>query len=74
MAPSPWRRRKRLRAKVFLSNATDILMVLMFVSLLAFACFEAQTRQGSGTHVSHARVRPGASATPLPETPEPPRP
>jgi hypothetical protein len=68
MAPSPWRRRKRLRPLVFLSKTTNVLLILAFAGLVAFACWEAQTREAAGKpQVARGHVRPGNSATPLPE-------
>lgn len=74
MAPSPWRRRKRIRPWIFLSNTTNVLMILAFTGLVVFACWEAETRDSAhNPRVSHARVRPGTSVLPLPEAPEPPK-
>lgn len=71
MAPSPWRRRKRVRPWVLLKSTTDVVMLLLFAGLVAFACWSAQSRTApKHPGVSHARVRPGSSALPLPETPE----
>jgi len=67
MAPSPWRRRKRLRLSKFLGNTTDVAMVLVFTALLLFACFEAQSRQKPRSDKeARAQVRPGAAETPVP--------
>ncbi len=72
MAPSPWRRRKRIRPWIFLSNTTNVLMILAFTGLVAFACWEAEARDSAHKpRVYHARVRPGTSVLPLPEAPEP---
>jgi hypothetical protein len=73
-APSPWRRRKRLRVWRFLGSATDVMMVIVFSVLLAFACYAVHEHQvAHRPDVSHARVRPGASVAPLPETQEAPK-
>lgn len=72
LAPSPWRRRKRLRPWVLLSNTTNVLILLGFSGLVLFACWEAQSRAADRPHKEYrAHVRPGGSATPLPEADAP---
>jgi hypothetical protein len=67
MAPSPWRRRKRLRLATFLGSMTDVFMVLVFTGLMVFACFEAQGREKPKVKKAfRAQVRPGGAATAIP--------
>jgi len=72
MAPSPWRRRKKIRPWVLLNKTTNALIVLGFAALVIFACWEAQSREAQRKPpVYRARVRPGGSDTPLPPEPDP---